>query len=520
MSAASSRPQNIGDVIAFLLRDTDPPSWPADAFAVAASLLKQSGAYTEITQNWPPARFRTLERWQEQAVRVRTQWRSRFNRGNESPPRQIARWWRTIADASALPVAEIRERPDLIEALIGVVAGADQTCYGVGILEANQDAFDDYAIFLLTLRNTLCERVDPSRAVVLPKLHNPLDGTTLRSLTHNLAFWDRPEVQPIWSQLTLPSLSTDMKMLVLPWPLAVNPGAISEVRNGTGQQMPGRFGHFTYTASKTPGLAARVKMILQQAVSLVGNVDAVVFPELSLSPADFERVRRVLGERILIAGVGSAASPSAVGENNAAVGVASDFGGFYHQSKHHRWRLDRAQLRQYGIGVGFSDCDSWWEAIRLMPRRCAFFAAKDWLTFCVLICEDLARQDPVAELVRCVGPNLVVALLMDGPQIPERWSARYATVLADDPRSSVLSLTCAGLVDLARSQYGGGPRSVGLWKDAFSSARQLALEPGAEGLVLTLQSEMRTEWTLDGRHDDGSTGYLLLRGVHQVYPTA
>jgi hypothetical protein len=32
---------------------------------------------------------------------------------------------------------------------------------------------------------------------------------------------------------------------------------------------------------------------------------------------------------------------------------------------------------------------------------------------CALICEDLARPDPVAEIVRTVGPNLVIALLME-----------------------------------------------------------------------------------------------------------
>jgi len=52
----------------------------------------------------------------------------------------------------------------------------------------------------------------------------------------------------------------------------------------------------------------------------------------------------------------------------------------------------------------------------------------------VLICEDLARLDPVNDLVRAVGPNLVMSLLMDGPQLTTRWPARYATVLADDSR--------------------------------------------------------------------------------------
>ena len=49
-------------------------------------------------------------------------------------------------------------------------------------------------------------------------------------------------------------------------------------------------------------------------------------------------------------------------------------------------------------------------------------------SWAVLICEDLARQEPAAELIRAVGSNLVIALLMDGPQLNNRWPARYAAV--------------------------------------------------------------------------------------------
>ena len=42
-------------------------------------------------------------------------------------------------------------------------------------------------------------------------------------------------------------------------------------------------------------------------------------------------------------------------------------------------------------------------------------------------------MDEVAELIRDVGPTLVVTILLDGPQLATRWTARYAGVLADDP---------------------------------------------------------------------------------------
>ena len=519
-SRSGSQVQTVSDTVSYLLLGTTPPVdpanipkpiWPPDAFAVAAALLKQSGAYTEILNQWPPKPFTTLEEWHETAVAIRTQWRKRFNSHATTLPPRVAKWWKILLDAWLVPLSGVAEDPDLVTALLGIVAAADQTCHGVGVLDAAQDYFDDYAIGLLTLRNTLCEQIDPSRAVVLPKMHNPLSGMTLRSLTHNLAFWDRSEVTPTWNQLVeLPELDGGLNALLLPWPLVVHPHALHET-DSVGAKMPDTFGLFTYDMSDGPIDVRRIRMLLSEAERLVGEIHAVIFPELSLSERDFQRVLRVVGDRLVVAGIGTPATPDRLGRNDVAIGVSSSSRGTYRQSKHHRWRLDRSQLEQYGVSMRFGARSSWWEAISLSPRRCSFFSVNKWFTFCVLICEDLARQDPVAELVRCVGPNLVIALLMDGPQIPDRWSARYATVLAEDPRSSVLTISSAGLVDLARSQYGGGPRSIGLWKDAISGgARQIVLEPGAEGIVLTMQSEMQTEWTADGRHDDGTTGYLRL----------
>jgi len=74
---------------------------------------------------------------------------------------------------------------------------------------------------------------------------------------------------------------------------------------------------------------------------------------------------------------------------------------------------------------------------------CTFYVFRYGMSMATLICEDLARIDPVQTVIRAIGPNLVIALLMDGPQWQRRWSGRYATVLADDPGSAVLSVTLA-----------------------------------------------------------------------------
>ncbi len=63
------------------------------------------------------------------------------------------------------------------------------------------------------------------------------------------------------------------------------------------------------------------------------------------------------------------------------------------------------------------------------------------------------NPSPGATILRAVGPNLVVCLLLDGPQSKERWSTRAAAALADDPGSSVLTLTSLGMLRRAEEAY-------------------------------------------------------------------
>jgi hypothetical protein len=193
----------------------------------------------------------------------------------------------------------------------------------------------------------------------------------------------------------------------------------------------------------------------------------------------------------------------------------------HQQSKHHRWRLDKRQIVQYGLGSCLDVKSQWWEHISIGNREVYFVVLDNWLTVCSLICEDLARQDPVSNIVRAVGPNLVIALLMDGPQLNSRWPARYATVLADDPGSSVLTLTSLGMSELSRPPAEKTrSRAVALWKDAKSGdAESIELPKDAEAIVLSLSRVQETEWSADGRNDQGMTGYPILSGIHFVNST-
>jgi hypothetical protein len=219
----------------------------------------------------------------------------------------------------------------------------------------------------------------------------------------------------------------------------------------------------------------------------------------------------------LIAGVGGAGTATAYGSNKAVyVSKFADVPNIVEQHKHHRWQLDRGQLEQYGIGACLNPSITWWEHTEIKSRRLSFISVNDRLTLSILICEDLSRQDPVADIIRAVGPNLVVALLMDGPQLSGRWPAHYATVFADDPGSSVLTFTSIGMTQLCRPKEKPKSRVVGLWKDKLQGFREIILPEHSHALVLSLTIEEAPEWTADGRSEDGSASYLKLNGIHPI----
>jgi hypothetical protein len=506
----------VGDHVRGILGDSwdaRAPAWPPDAFAAAASLLRRSDAYSFVVTTWAPRR-----EWVDFINGVGKRWREAVIAGR-TPPQECVKWWKVIVSAAARPLDQVRGRSSLCMALLQLVAAADQASMGAGILGnlSDMDQFDFRAAFNLRSEkgSSLCEVVHPSRAVVLPKMHTPRSGITIRSLTHNLALWEGGEVQASWRWLPWWTRGWGLNILLVPLPDTVEPKSFRTADSPL-TDLPPEFAFFTADLS-TPSVIHRVKQAIRNAERLVGRVDAIVFPELVLRPAQADRLCRQLG-RLIVGGIGEVARSERPGSNAAFVAAPlADAVIGWTQAKHHRWRLDAGQINQYGIGGIFDPTMEWWENIAVKERQLTFLSVNSWLTMCVLICEDLARQDPVADLVRAVGPNLVVCLLQDGPQLSARWPARYATVLADDPGSSVLTLTSLGMARLCRPPGMSECRVIALWKDARSTRPvEIAMDDRSGGVVLSLTREFREEWSADGRGDGGTTAYLLLNGIHQV----
>jgi hypothetical protein len=138
------------------------------------------------------------------------------------------------------------------------------------------------------------------------------------------------------------------------------------------------------------------------------------------------------------------------------------------------------------------------------------------ITIVSLVCEDLAENDEVAEVIRAVGPTGVITVLLDGPQLTSRWAARYASVLADDPGSAVLTLTSFGMVQRSRPGDRDASTIVALWKDPERGFREIPLEPGAQAVLLTACGSRATRRTADGRWPVDTGTHLFDVAVQQI----
>lgn len=529
------------------------PSWAPDVFAVAATLIELSGCYTEAT--CVGGSLIAHRAYLADAKAATGEWEA-----EQRVPDAVDAWWATLIGKGTTPIEAVSADPELVGVLLRLLAVSDDVCVGIGwstqdpraaTFAAKRALFSfletdhgEMAPPLLPHRpHSVCERVPPDVAIVLPKALTPAVGCTVRALSHHLALLPgRTVVSPRWYLTGEGNQGDAMRLLFVPYPFAV-PGA-SFVKRGTSQSLvhnaktQGYFGLEQSWLTKPDGTALTAEEFAD--ALLVPLLDAarresadpvhgILLPECAVSTAFGMRLADVLatkvetyGLKFLIGGLLDTAQPQRT--RNLAMGYVFDrprpnkvvnpdapaIAEGAH-SKHHRWCLDRSQIKRYGLANLFhNDTDKWWEQIDVSARELPFFAIRDDLCMTVLICEDLARADPAMPVIRSVGPNLVVALLMDGPQLESRWPARYATVLADDPGSSVLTLTCAGMVD--RSNYGqANPRrAVGLWRHANGHMQELLLPHRHHGLLLTLRSVEEEQFSLDHRSDGRLTSRLEL----------
>lgn len=502
------------------------PSWPPDVFGLALSCLLKSAAYGAVLNRWPPA-F-TGASWAAHAVSVGVGWRTGW--AKERVPVDALKCWKNAFKHLDFPITELGSRPEQTSALLELVAFADEACTGLGIpvqmeLSVEEEEFlafgDDLLADSKSQGASLCREIDCSRLRVLPKAHCPQAGLTIRSFSRNLSLYVGNEITPVWHARNLDAEAA-INLLIVPWPPVVKPMQFSPcpALPGELQNMDStafRFFALDLAAGESTSVCASILATLKSSEEFIGKIHGVVLPELALTSEAHDLLCEQLLKQdvFLVSGVGS--SKTAVGHARNEVRATFPTFETVTQQKHHRWKLNESQIIQYGLGSRLAPNIEWWEHICVENRTLGFYSVLPWLLTTVLICEDLARPDPVGDLVRSVGPNLVIALLMDGPQLKERWSARYATTLADDPGCSVLSLTSLGMAKLSRPRgsSASSSRVVAIWKDATGGGPvQIEMPDGYDGVILSLSRQDIEEWTADGRCS--TAGYPVLTGVHPI----
>jgi len=523
------------------------PSWPPDVFCLCAAILQSSGAYSRVVNDSDVLSRGESRKRAESLKQIGKAW-ARATSRKTLPPKQLAAWWKTVFLARQTPLHELGTEPasKCRRALMDLLGAADQACVGLGIYKLDRRRrrggglvpfhFQAEGILVDSMSSpggaTLCKSIDAGRARVLPKMHTPQSGLTIRSLSHHLGYCPGSDMRPKWASLASKEKqkwSHSLNLLVIPWPKIVDPAQFvaTRSRDVADEVRRGGYGLFTFRPSPGPSVA-HVRDLLQNAEVRVGKINGIVFPELAMTDPEFDDISNqfLTTDRFIVAGVGEPANNSA-GRNIACWDLIDPdmldkerkpVRYRIPQKKHHRWKLDKGQIVQYGIGTNLHPMANWWEHIELGDREISFVSLQPWLTMSVLICEDLARPDPVGDIIRSVGPNLIIALLSDGPQIASRWPGRYASGFADDPGSSVLTVTSLGMSRLSRPQDPSRDRSgvVALWRDAKTGTTEISLPDKYDAIVLNITVEYYEEWTADGRGDGKSSGYPVLSGYHLI----
>ncbi|HEX8801148.1 MAG TPA: hypothetical protein VF772_21170 [Terriglobales bacterium] len=517
--------------------------WPADVFALTEVILRRSEVHRFVLSPpegwvWPPG---GILDWPEAVEEAGRQWSLWVENRKTAFPDLVADEWQVFRERAAISLEDLAAGRDwrMCEALLTLHAIADEACAGLGAALDGDDRkgciYRAHGRELLARTGSLA-RVRTPFLRVLPKLRAPTAGASCRSFSRYACLHDG-YVDARWHKVPIRRFGTDARarhanLLLLPWPLRVRESDFRPLEPSVRRPDMEPFGFFEFVPSEKLDLDL-VSQLIVAARDEVDSVDAVFLPESALDESEVDQLEALLeshGVGMLVAGVRQrSAQPGQFPGNWVHLGVSPRFEKgasvpsatreqWFHvrQNKHTRWLLDEKQIYQYHLGGALHPQIRWWEATNVPRRDVQFVELGDGITLVVLVCEDLAEIDHVAEVVRSVGPTVVYTPVLDGPQLSTRWAARYASVLADDPGSAVITLTSYGMAQ--RSRPHGRDRSpvVGLSNDPLRGLREIPLESGAQGVLLIVSGGRATRHSTDGRHPvDNVTEYFDV-AVHQV----
>jgi hypothetical protein len=490
--------------------------------------LEHSGAYLGIVHAWPPPASKNLDGWVNDVRKDAEAWLAAIDSLQVGMvPVGVRDAWQTILSHGAIPIKDVALVPDLVAALIRVAIIADEVFSkfaAPGSISCRTYLISHEEMLRPTRVGgaTLCADIDPSRIRVLPKSRLITKGMNVRNLTHFLAYCPGGEVEVVWHEVLAEPPSGDMlNMLLVPWPVTIGADQFAPLdpKSRAGCEIAPGYDYFCYSARPIDPkeFGDWFERLLIRAEKKSGPVHFIVFPEASLTVAQYSAILSRLRTRssVLVAGVCDQfrdrhSTVDAAGSwyrNRSFVSVPLPSGpgldvprGAIRQGKHHRWLVTPEQIRMYeGLDAVLNPDMRWWEGIEIEERRLNFIRFANLMTCCVHICEDFTQHHPCGESVLSVAPELVIALLQDAAQLPSRWPGVYASKFADDPGTSVLTMTSSGMVELSYSAAQGRiSRSIALWRDG-GTRKEIEVRPG-NAVVLQLQREAASpRFSADGR---------------------
>lgn len=492
-------------------------SWPPNVFLIIYSILEYTDKYRLIVSpqehfRWKKDDLRTVELLASHWLELLThQIDFLDNRPLFNAPELKSYISVVFAHENYnVSVYELLDRTEFAHALFVLFLSVDEAFEQLNLCDETDFNIINRHILIRKLFMNEYENLSDNHGqfgFVTLKSNVPQSGLTINNLTQHLTVI-KPSVKPKVVTNAIERNVYNKKsynVLILPWPMDISHEAFLAKNENNNLEMDDYFGFFEYRPDQELKSQSFISVIIS-AIKRVRHIDLIVLPECSLTVRAFERFQNILfecfGEKApsLLAGV--------YGDDNnyiknsaklAFIGESKEFYSF-EQKKHHRWFLDKNQLRNYNLSSSLEPNRKWWENISVSRRNLLTLHTLNGIKLCPLICEDLARQEPVAQAVRAVGPNFVVCLLLDGPQLSNRWPGKYAAVLADDPGSSVLSLTALGMT-LRATGLGHPPsREVALWSEPGQGSETLILDDGAAGIVIELEMKDEKMWTMDGRY--------------------
>jgi hypothetical protein len=217
------------------------PRWPPDCFALCLALLRRTGAYSQLFLHWPPAGETegALEKWTTDVRKLGEKWRRAWSQHHCFS--DLAAEWQLVCESFAWPLESVSQDRPLLEALMKLVAVADDASESAGAptdRETGEDDFLKAASVFPEAARAVCEEIDGSRLRVLPRMHTPQNGLTDRSLSLYLSLCHSSEVIPQW--LSTPFIQGDsFNLLMVPWPLEVRVSQFRDVTDSAPEHLPG-----------------------------------------------------------------------------------------------------------------------------------------------------------------------------------------------------------------------------------------------------------------------------------------